>query len=190
MRQSPTASFFPVRGLLFWSRPSAIAWRVISIVVDAVERMMGRRFSPHVRNKIIKRMHPSLTNSNSFGAVHRIAIGFFVIATLANIAPSVEFRPPFSFCFSTSAMNYMTKSLFPDLFLEASTTSTMIVRQIPSIYLGGVPAVAQTFPSNGPRYRIFDSFNDNESSKPQARQIADFHRHNCITFNDPIWAGI
>jgi hypothetical protein len=73
--------------LSFHSRPAAVARFVVSIVVDAINRVAGRWARPHVGNEISKGF-PSVTDGNATASVPMVLIG------LAGMAAPVQHRFP------------------------------------------------------------------------------------------------
>src|SRR3990167_6582633 len=61
--------------------PSAITRLVITVIVDAFERMIGRWFRPHVGYKISEFL-PPFTDANTTTTVAVIAVVFWIPATL------------------------------------------------------------------------------------------------------------
>jgi len=82
----------PVFNLLRLSGPFAVVRRIVSIVIDPVNRMFGTGGWPHVCNEVGK-IEPSLANSNTSSAVvAKFGIGR-VIASIKHVMPS-----PVLFC--------------------------------------------------------------------------------------------
>lgn len=87
--------FSGVCSLFFPSRPAAVSRFVVSIVVDAVERVAIRRFRSHIRKKV-RKCTPTIANRDAPTAVilpvPRAGIG----ASLNHSIPSTVFRPTLS----------------------------------------------------------------------------------------------
>jgi len=66
--------------LLLHGGPSAIAWGISHVVVDALKRQAGRTFS-HISAEILKRICPPITHANATG---EIVFGLFPIRTAAH----------------------------------------------------------------------------------------------------------
>ena len=72
--------------------PTAISWHVISIVVDAANRMFFRRTSSNVREKLFKTVAPLLANSNSATSIIRIFGIVGIVAAKFKSRPCRIFR--------------------------------------------------------------------------------------------------
>lgn len=58
----------PIRLLLFAGSPSAIAWFVVAVIIDALQREIRRRLTAHISDEILERL-PSLANSDAAASV-------------------------------------------------------------------------------------------------------------------------
>ncbi len=74
--------------LLFISSPSAIAWLIIAIIVDAVNAVKIRRSPSHVRNEVVETFQPTLADSNSTPSVI-----FLVFTSAYHTHPYCKFWP-------------------------------------------------------------------------------------------------
>lgn len=77
--------------LLHASCPAAIAWFVISVVVFAVNAVLGRRTIPHVGIEVGKRVPPSPANANAATAVPPKGFVGLTVAAINHVCP----RPVF-----------------------------------------------------------------------------------------------
>lgn len=96
--------FAPIGGLLFPSRPSAIFRAIVAVVVDAINRVTGRRARTHVQKERFKFI-PSIADANPASSVVTVCAAVGVSATVPQRQPGVVLR---GFCSS------MTESLCPD----------------------------------------------------------------------------
>lgn len=72
-------------------RPSAVIWRIRTVVVDAVNCVARRRPRPHIRPESRKRSAPALAHDNATCAIVRIATTVRVITALFHAVPcSIE----------------------------------------------------------------------------------------------------
>jgi hypothetical protein len=77
----------PISRLLLCCCPSAVAWFVISIAVQAINGVFGRWFSAHVFQKIDDRCKPSFANPNAAPTVIFIVRRLWIVATLFHPYP-------------------------------------------------------------------------------------------------------
>lgn len=116
------------------SRPLAIIWFVISVIVFAFYRQSRRTF-PHIGKKIGKRL-PSFTNLNSSPTVQ------WVVAST-----SIEHANPATICFGSDAVRNRTVSSHShcsDFFSEAATRHGIPCDQIIIDHSEARSAVAKT----------------------------------------------
>jgi hypothetical protein len=85
----------PIFVLLRIGRPTAIAWRVISVVVDAVKREFGGFFA-HVGEKMLKIVMPSVANCDAAAAVVLKTFCIRVVAATEHLRPRAISCGPFS----------------------------------------------------------------------------------------------
>src|SRR5260221_710578 len=81
--------------LLFASRPAAVARLIVSVIVDAVQRMKARRPWSHICEKVGE-AGPPLTDFDSSASVVLPVSCARVVAARAHINPSVVLRQMFS----------------------------------------------------------------------------------------------
>ena len=87
------ASFGGMAALDLFACPAAVAWFVVSVVVDAIQRSAGRALA-HVSKKIVEQF-PRLAEGYAFSAVMPPAIVLRVGASLNHGGPrTVGFRHP------------------------------------------------------------------------------------------------
>lgn len=77
--------------LLCSSSPTAVFFRIIRVIVDAIKLMCGRWSFPHVSNECLKRL-PIFANFNSPSTVSCKATGFRILASSFHASPNIKFR--------------------------------------------------------------------------------------------------
>lgn len=78
--------------LLGWRRPSAVFWRISSVIVDSIYASSDGRFA-HIDEKVLERL-PSITNGDSTTTVSGIPIVLWITASPAHLHPdSISARP-------------------------------------------------------------------------------------------------
>lgn len=77
--------------LLNGSRPAAVVWLIVSVVVDAIKRVFWGRTTPHVRDEIFEFL-PSFANLNPSFAVFVELRMALVAASLLHVDPRHVFR--------------------------------------------------------------------------------------------------
>lgn len=80
-----------VRKLLFAGCPSAVFRRVITVNINAIQRMFFGRFRAHIAKKCLKAFSPAATNLNAARTVVSIRDMLFVLASRDHSAPRVIF---------------------------------------------------------------------------------------------------
>ena len=81
-----------VTGLLRGGSPSTVVGRIGAISVIAFECQAPRRFRPHVREKVGKRVTPSITNNDTASTVVAITGHLVVVAAISHVEPRRVFR--------------------------------------------------------------------------------------------------
>ena len=105
----------PVLVLLRIRRPAAIAWLIITVVVDAIKRESKRLF-PHICEKVFKAISPSIAHSDAATCVAREAFVFRVVAASFHIRPRSKRSGP-----SASSVA-MCSACFANAFKLETTT--------------------------------------------------------------------
>ncbi len=72
--------------------PSAILGRIIPLIVDALDAATWGGFSAHIREEILKRMNPAITNSYPSAAIIGILFVIGIVTTLLHRPPGMIFR--------------------------------------------------------------------------------------------------
>lgn len=142
--------------LLFSCRPPAVAWLVISAIIDSINGVFGSRPWSHIRKEIYKPLSakPSIMNNNSTPSIIYIARMIRVYTALNHAAPSFVFNcSGFAMCLLRSANSFIAKT---------STRLSDIANQIRVTKLSCCPAITSTQIETIPINR-FDKFKD---SKP------------------------
>ncbi len=78
--------------LLSRCRPSAIFWRVVTIIINSINRIFRGWSLSHISKKVLKRINPALTDSYSASTVIFILINIFIVASLFYTNPDFIFR--------------------------------------------------------------------------------------------------
>ena len=134
MRQQNVA---PLISSLFATRcPSAISGFVISIIVDAVNRMLEARSWTHIGYEILERIFPSGTHSDSTAAVSGEVERIRIKAPSLHQAPNAVFR---SF---RSTMCALAVCGYPSVFAAARTCLAFF--QMIDVDIFGITTIAKT----------------------------------------------
>lgn len=150
--------------LFLASSPSAIAGLVVAVIVDAVNRVLGRRSRPHVRNKILEPV-PSLADLDSSGSVVWVVFAISVLASLNHGCPDFVGRRVRR---SVSCTSCPRKRSF-----EATAAFGVPVLDRRKPYFALVAAVASAKPDGIPSA----SRRSVDSQFPNERQAAILTRH-------------
>src|SRR3990167_79636 len=81
--------------LLASSGPFAVLRRVGAIVVDAIQRVLGRRLTAHISQEVLERVHPAVADDNTSASIVGERGVLRVIATLLHGTPGVVFHRGF-----------------------------------------------------------------------------------------------
>lgn len=73
-------------------RPLAICGFVVSVVIQAFNRMLCRWAWPHIVIKHLKRISPSLADFNSSAAIVMVSAVVFILAATNHVTPDTVFR--------------------------------------------------------------------------------------------------
>lgn len=71
------------------SRPTAIIRFIVTVVVDAIKRMLFGGTFAHILKKVFKRLHPSVTNQDASAPVVRVDGFCGIVAPLFHFAPNI-----------------------------------------------------------------------------------------------------
>jgi hypothetical protein len=74
--------------------PATIVGRIISIVINAINRIGWVRTFSHIGEKVSKRFSPTITYFNPSAAIVFKALVFWVVAALFHLAPNFIFFQP------------------------------------------------------------------------------------------------
>lgn len=130
-----------IPGLLLDRCPSAIIWRIVSVVVSPFELVKAGWRHTHIFDKIVKGIPPTFTNGNPAPPISHIANVFAVITPVfhhivdsrdAVIGEAVSARVAISF--------------FGDFALPASATGSVITFQVPALNYALLTTVTATKP--------------------------------------------
>lgn len=75
--------------LLLTSCPSTVAWFVVAVVVDSIDRVTFRRSIAHISNKILERIFPAIAHFNSSAAVAMVFRAVCVFTAIVHALPDV-----------------------------------------------------------------------------------------------------
>ena len=121
------------------SSPPAICWRVVSVVVDAINGVLGRRASAHVAQERFERMKPRFAHANPAPAVVGIARGAWVAASGQHRPPDAVLARAFGFAMSRVGVR-------GSLSLKASARCRLAGAKVAALYRALCPAFAPTVP--------------------------------------------
>ena len=151
-----------VIGLLFRCCPPAIIRRVITIIVDTVNRVLGGWLQTHIGKEIFKRIFPPIADSDSSTSVSRVFRVSDVVASIFYASPRVIFWSP---CFA------MCK---PVRSQSATTRTPLSSRYSPAISNNRLPAVARKKPIAS-FVPILNKFYSSKFVKLISRRITSSH---------------
>jgi hypothetical protein len=133
----------PVSDLVCPCRPAAVAWLVVSIVIDAIKRVARRRPEAHICNKGQNVVPPTVTDDYPSSSVIFIGRMTGVVAAIAHCRPSEIFGAPVLVPRrSMSEMNSLD-----DLLVQTSTTLRVTATKTLSPNRYFFPALATAKPS-------------------------------------------
>jgi len=164
--RNPTAASFIV-GLLLWRSPSDIARRVVSIIVDAVNRIPWAGADTDVCKKREEVVSPFVTDGYSSASVVLKPNVLWVCGALNHTSPGVIFW----YLFSISRRAMLGLSLRSNLSLEAPTRlRTASVQMACSDYCG-ISTLTVTSPLRTSAFGILCALNNSETAKDLIRQV-------------------
>src|SRR3990167_1472346 len=152
---SPVYRLFPVCG------PPAVIGIIIAVVVDAFKFVTFRPF-PHIGKKVLKRIFPTITDSNPSSAIILITDGLWVKAALFHLRPRVQCGGLLTICGMSMTK---TASSFSAIFgspAQASTTLCVTVAKAFARYYDFRSAYTTTEPS---RFSFFVAANATKGSQ-------------------------
>lgn len=82
----------PVRRLLGHGKPSAIAWLIVSIGINSIDRILRSRLFSHIGKKCLKAIFPFSAHGHASAAVSRIIAFILVKASALYSLPGFIFR--------------------------------------------------------------------------------------------------
>lgn len=95
LRQNLSSVGASISGLLLRCGPAAVAWFVVAVVIDAVERVGRRRTQPHVGDKFRESV-PTFANRDSAPSIDGIVSDLRVHAPAAHVLPRPILRRSFA----------------------------------------------------------------------------------------------
>jgi hypothetical protein len=87
LADSQCVGFPGISYLISFCCPTAVAWFIVSVVVDSVNGVLRGRPHAHVGNKILKRKSPSVTNRSSSLSLILVFVKRGIIASLNHVCP-------------------------------------------------------------------------------------------------------
>jgi hypothetical protein len=154
------------------SSPSAIFWRVWAVVINAINRVLGRRTTPHVRQEGVIRVAPSVAHMNAAASIAVIVDMARAGASGLHSLPDFVFggRLPLRalsvlFIWATSAVfSFQAAAAFgaasPQVSGSCCSASTALTRALPQYASGN----------------FADELNRNQTTKALPGQIEESHR--------------
>jgi len=128
--------------LLFSGRPSTIFRRVISVIINSVDRAASVWSIAHVLKEVVERFKPFFADFNASTPINRVFFIPSVAAPLPNSRPSVKFNG------AAHAMNSTVGSVFMVSFFNTSARSGVPASKIAANYSGFVSAKTAALPSS------------------------------------------
>lgn len=165
-----TFAWAPVSVLLGLCGPSTVAGFVVPVIVDAVECPAERPWS-HVREEVLERVHPSLTDGDSAASVVLPVPGVRISAALAHGGPTVKFRG------GSTASAVPMRGSGPESFgglivTQAPTASRVAVAQLLSRRLLPTAAITLTCPGRMRVSTAARAFQDGQPAESLTDQVA------------------
>lgn len=164
----------PIAGLLCVCRPPAVLWRVVAVVIDAIQSRIWR-WVTHVGVKVLENI-PSFTYRNSTGAIEPISVVFCVLAPLTHLPPYVMDRRS---GFPVSKIRRILNGI-------ATARFSSPVHDICALTVNDGSAVAQAPPNRTAAFTTSGVFNDCESGEFLSNEIANRHLRSSTT-NKRCW---
>lgn len=165
----------PVLSLLSACRPSAVVRCVVSVCVDPVERMIGRRPRPQVGKKRREIVSPPIAHRNTSPSIVVKSGSHRVVAAVLGVAPGfvlARLMPSFSSAHSGAVLQGVSTG---DFSKQASATSRAAISQRLAVNDGRRSAVADALPL-GVTSCGNCSLQYEQTSEPQTSEIVEFHR--------------
>lgn len=80
-----------VSALDYCRGPNAILWGVVTVVINSLKRVLSRWLATHVRQEVIKRIHPPLTDANAPASVAGESFVVWFVASALHGMPRHKF---------------------------------------------------------------------------------------------------
>ncbi len=151
-----------ILSLLFISRPSAIAWLIIAIIIDSLKRHPRIWLCAHIIYEVLKRLPPAVANHYASTLIVLVLLMFWIQTARLHAIPGIVFSRS-----STAMCNILRSS---HACLNASATFGMPADQVGSSYHCYLPALAQGLPESSP-ISSFRQFYDSEPPKLMSDEI-------------------
>lgn len=152
--------------LLTSSRPPAIFRAIVSIVIKSINGVQRTWTSAHILEKVFKRVHPSIANSNAPSSIMHPSIKSWICASFSHLAPSFILN---CFAFAVSSSN-----LACYFFLKASAAIAFPAAQCRRCNVFNISAFALAKPKRFVKSTPV-SFKNSKPTKLCASVINDFY---------------
>ena len=157
-------------------RPSAITWLVVAVVVDAVDRVIGRRFLPHVGIERLERIAPAVAHANAASAVVVKGVIVSVVAPHLHPDPSAILN---GFFHAVRASWVITERIST----KATTALSQAVAKIPTWNYSRLSTLASHMPSRlATVWMFWRSPSDREPSEHKASKVDQLAAHRAAYF--------
>lgn len=163
-----------IGALLFPRSPATIAWLVVAIVVDAINRMLGRGTDAYVSKEILK-FKPSVADFYSSAAVPRVTLFVRVSAAPKHSRPYFVFRPLATRHRSVGTVAKI--NLAHPQVAETSATSRLTAKQVGRKNNRFISVLAKAAPSCLAPLSIFCTGRDCQASELFFGQIQQRHEY-------------
>ncbi len=167
-----------IRGLLQTCRPTHITGLVISVVVDAVDRMFRRRTSSDVSDKCFVGVTPLIAHSDTASAVAMEIAGLLVVAALFHVRPALILWLMASCSCVTMGQAHSLVASFGQFAMQTSATASGVARSSCQQASGWqhlfCAAVTETAPH---REMIFDrrTLDHQQPAEASSLKVDDLH---------------
>ncbi len=165
-----------IQGLFFGRRPSAVGLAVVSVVINAVNRVVRTWMRTHVSIEIFKRLPFDANSTPSVG----------VVASVSRVGASRNHSHPCDIFrrFRHAVRGVGATGRRGRFALDTSTAFSSAALALKMTHVGHTirAAIAQAFPSRLTRLRVFSSLHNDEPSESLIEQILHVH-------TQPLYAG-
>lgn len=131
-----------IASLFFWRGPSAVIWRVVTIILHAIKRVLRRWASAHVGEECREVIAPAVADRNPSSAPILVTWMRDVETAPPHVAPRVVLGR----CSGALLVTVFKRALKGALVFPAATTHRATTAQIHSVHDSALPARAPTQP--------------------------------------------